>query len=329
MVAHCLAGLPDEACGLLGGDPSNRRGRHLLPDPQRGRLGQALHGRPPGPPPGRPRRRGHRELDHRGLPLPHPHRGLPVADRRGPGPGPARGTTCWSRSGTSSPSCGATGSSTGSSPRNRSRLAVPVESQPNWSTIGGPPGGPEPDRAGGASEPIDRQGEPVPVQVNLPTVLRSHAGGAKTVSVEGSTVGEVLRRSEQRVPRAVRPGHRRRRVAPQVRQRLSQRRRRPLPVGARHPGDGRRTSSRSCRRWREGAVGRRSSQRPMTAYGSVLDLIGNTPLVDISHAEPQPGRPDPHQARGAEPGRLGQGPHRAVDDRGGGEGRTPRARARH
>jgi sulfur-carrier protein len=32
----------------------------------------------------------------------------------------------------------------------------------------------------------------VAVQVNLPTVLRSHAGGAKAVSVEGSTVGEVL-----------------------------------------------------------------------------------------------------------------------------------------
>jgi len=32
----------------------------------------------------------------------------------------------------------------------------------------------------------------VPIQVNLPTVLRSHAGGAKAVSVEGSTVGEVL-----------------------------------------------------------------------------------------------------------------------------------------
>jgi MoaD family protein len=32
----------------------------------------------------------------------------------------------------------------------------------------------------------------VPVPVNLPTVLRSHAGGAKTVSAEGSTVGEVL-----------------------------------------------------------------------------------------------------------------------------------------
>ena len=32
----------------------------------------------------------------------------------------------------------------------------------------------------------------MPVPVNLPTVLRSHAGGAKTVSAEGSTVGEVL-----------------------------------------------------------------------------------------------------------------------------------------
>jgi sulfur-carrier protein len=32
----------------------------------------------------------------------------------------------------------------------------------------------------------------VPVQVNLPTVLRPHAGGAKVVSAHGSTVGEVL-----------------------------------------------------------------------------------------------------------------------------------------
>ena len=32
----------------------------------------------------------------------------------------------------------------------------------------------------------------MPVQVNLPTVLRPHAGGAKAVSVEGSTVGQVL-----------------------------------------------------------------------------------------------------------------------------------------
>jgi sulfur-carrier protein len=36
------------------------------------------------------------------------------------------------------------------------------------------------------------KGDPVPVPVNLPTVLRTHAGGAKTVSADGSTVGEVL-----------------------------------------------------------------------------------------------------------------------------------------
>jgi sulfur-carrier protein len=32
----------------------------------------------------------------------------------------------------------------------------------------------------------------VPVQVNLPTVLRPHAGGERTVTVEGATVGQVL-----------------------------------------------------------------------------------------------------------------------------------------
>jgi len=32
----------------------------------------------------------------------------------------------------------------------------------------------------------------VPVQVNLPTVLRPHAGGERSVALEGTTVGEVL-----------------------------------------------------------------------------------------------------------------------------------------
>jgi len=32
----------------------------------------------------------------------------------------------------------------------------------------------------------------VPVEVRLPTVLRTHAGGKATVSAEGATVGEVL-----------------------------------------------------------------------------------------------------------------------------------------
>ena len=38
------------------------------------------------------------------------------------------------------------------------------------------------------------------VNVNLPTVLRSHAGGAKTVATEGTTVGEVLRALEREHP---------------------------------------------------------------------------------------------------------------------------------
>jgi len=33
----------------------------------------------------------------------------------------------------------------------------------------------------------------VPVEVRLPTVLRSEAGGRSSVSVDGSTVGEVIR----------------------------------------------------------------------------------------------------------------------------------------
>jgi molybdopterin synthase sulfur carrier subunit len=32
----------------------------------------------------------------------------------------------------------------------------------------------------------------VSILINLPTVLRTHAGGAKTVSADGSTVGEAL-----------------------------------------------------------------------------------------------------------------------------------------
>jgi molybdopterin synthase sulfur carrier subunit len=38
------------------------------------------------------------------------------------------------------------------------------------------------------------------VRVNLPTVLRPHAGGMKTVQADGSTVGEVLRQLEQQYP---------------------------------------------------------------------------------------------------------------------------------
>jgi len=40
----------------------------------------------------------------------------------------------------------------------------------------------------------------VSVTVHLPTVLRSHAGGAKQVTVEGSTVGEALSALTLRYP---------------------------------------------------------------------------------------------------------------------------------
>jgi len=33
----------------------------------------------------------------------------------------------------------------------------------------------------------------VPVEVRLPTMLRSQAGGESTVTIEGKTIGEVLR----------------------------------------------------------------------------------------------------------------------------------------
>ena len=38
------------------------------------------------------------------------------------------------------------------------------------------------------------------VQVNLPTVLRPHAGGERTVAVDGSTVGDVLTALVTRYP---------------------------------------------------------------------------------------------------------------------------------
>jgi molybdopterin synthase sulfur carrier subunit len=47
---------------------------------------------------------------------------------------------------------------------------------------------------------MERKGAPVPVQVNLPTVLRPHAGGERTVAVDGATVGEVLTALVARYP---------------------------------------------------------------------------------------------------------------------------------
>ena len=78
---------------------------------------------------------------------------------------------------------------------------------------------------------------------------------------------------------------------------------------ARHAGQGRRRGvdpagrrRRLSRRWRSTAASSTS--------------IGNTPMVDISQLSPNPDGPDPHQAGGPEPRRLGEGPGGALARRG-------------
>ncbi len=66
---------------------------------------------------------------------------------------------------------------------------------------------------------------------------------------------------------------------------------------------------------------------------SILDLVGETPLVRITRltGDLGPARPPAapaRQARDAQPGRLGQGPDRAADDRGG-RTRRPAQAGRH
>ena len=51
-------------------------------------------------------------------------------------------------------------------------------------------------------------------------------------------------------------------------------------------------------------------------YPTVLDLVGDTPIVRLDRSRATSRRDDPRQARVPEPGRIGQGPDRARDDRG-------------
>ena len=53
----------------------------------------------------------------------------------------------------------------------------------------------------------------------------------------------------------------------------------------------------------------------MARYESVLDLIGNTPMVDISALSPNPRVAIVAKLEGWNPGRLGQGPGRQGHDR--------------
>ena len=165
----------------------------------------------------------------------------------------------------------------------------------------------------------------MPVQVNLPTVLRSHAGGAKTVSVEGSTVGEVLTALVGQYPGLSGQVIDERRLAAQVRQRLPERRRRAVPVGPRTRRSRTSTRSPSSPPWPAGPSAAVGPAAAMTVRRLRAGADREHPAGRHQPAEPQSRRPHPDQARGTEPGRLGEGPDRPVHDRGGGEGRGPEA----
>ena len=123
------------------------------------------------------------------------------------------------------------------------------------------------------------------VEVRLPTLLRAHADGASSVSADGATVGEVFADLTARYPGPGRAARRRPGRPAQVRQRVLQRRRHPVPRPARHEGHRRRHRSRSCPR--SPGLSRLATGSDMR-YENILGLIGNTPLVGIHALSPNP-----------------------------------------
>ena len=145
----------------------------------------------------------------------------------------------------------------------------------------------------------------MPVEIKLPTVLRAQADGQATVAVDGATVGEVFTALVERYP-----GLRGNLLddAGGLHKFVNVYKNdddiRYLDA-ARHQGRRRRRRSRSSPRSPAADV---SACR---SYDDVLGLIGNTPLVGVHAALAEPRRPHLRQARGPEPGRLVEGPHRA------------------
>ncbi len=124
----------------------------------------------------------------------------------------------------------------------------------------------------------------------------------------GDTLGALIDRPRRPAPgHQGAPGHRGRRPAP-LRQRLRQRRGRPLHRRAGHQGQGRRLGDDPAR-------GRRRLRPPMPRYDSLLDSLGGTPLVGLPRLSPLGRRAAVGQARGPQPDRVGQGPGRLLHDR--------------
>ncbi len=139
----------------------------------------------------------------------------------------------------------------------------------------------------------------MPVEVRLPTLLRPHADGAASVSADGATVGDVFAELTARYPGLADNLVDDDGEHPQVRQRVPQRRRHPVPRPARHQGDRRRRDLDPPRR-------RRGLRRGRTGGPVRVD-----PRAHRQHAArrrpravAEPGRAHLRQARGSEPRRL-------------------------
>ena len=111
---------------------------------------------------------------------------------------------------------------------------------------------PIPDRSARRRQPPPHSSEEthaMAVEVSIPTILRSYTGGAKAVEAAGATLDEAVADLESRHPGPARAAGRGRRAAP-LRQRLRQRRGRPLPRRAGHPARRRRHRDDPARRRR-------------------------------------------------------------------------------
>ena len=148
------------------------------------------------------------------------------------------------------------------------------------------------------------------VEVRLPPCCAPTPTARASVTADGATVGEVFGDLTTGVPGPRGPARRRLGRAAQVRQRVRERRRHPLPRPARHQGRPTATSSRSCPRSPAADL-----PPPREARESILDLIGNTPLVGVHALSPNPDVRIYAKLEGQNPGGSLEGPHRAEDGR--------------
>jgi hypothetical protein len=143
---------------------------------------------------------------------------------------------------------------------------------------------------------------PVPVDVRLPTILRPAAGGQATVEAEGATVGEVfddlIRQHPGLETSCSRP------TASCTATSTSSSTTTTSATSAS-------STPRSATRHADADARRRRRVSRMARYESVLDLIGNTPMVDISQLSPNPRVASwPSSKGGTRAGRSRTGPPR-------------------